>query len=151
MKIEKDASHFEIYLGRWEAMILRHVLGFYPLLNPDYHRLSHNPDSKTASGQKLLEEAMTEQHRKIKASIDAIMKPLQETNSDLISLRLDVGQMEQFLKALNDVRVGSWVRLGKPDTQNRDALPVDEASAAYFPVMEVSGHFEMELLRALQG
>lgn len=150
MKIEKKSAHFNIHFSRREAMILRHVLSLYPLLNPDYHRLSQKPDPRIGPGQKMLEDAMSEQHRRIKSEISAMMEPLQEKHPGQISLRLDGGQLERFLRALNDVRVGSWVRLGKPDIENRAALQMDENNAPFFQVMEVSGYFEMEILEALR-
>ena len=150
MKIEKHSSHFDLHFNLREAMILQHILGLYPLLNPDYHRLSHQPDSRLVPGQKMLEDAMAAQHSRIKDEIRAITDQLQEKHPDQISLRLDGEQLERFLRALNDVRVGSWVRLGKPDTEHRESFQIDENNAPFFQAMEVSGYFEMEVLEALR-
>ena len=149
MKIEKAEGGFTVDLTAREAGLLRQILQLYPLLNPDYHRLSKKPDRKLEAAQTMLEEAMAGQHRKIKADIGSLLKKLPAKGSRQFALRFDGGQMEQLLQALNDVRVGSWVQLGQPDTEHRKTFQLDDKNARYFWAMEISGLFQMEILSAL--
>ena len=55
-------------------------------------------------------------------------------------------EVEWLFQVLNDVRVGSWVRLGSPEGKPRE---VTIATAPHFVAMEMAGYFEAELLEAL--
>jgi hypothetical protein len=57
--------------------------------------------------------------------------------------------MTWLLEVLNEVRVGSWLNLGKPDNLDRVLLAQDEANARSLWSMELSGYFQMALLAAL--
>jgi hypothetical protein len=55
------------------------------------------------------------------------------------------------LQVLNDVRVGSWIALGSPDTEQGEKILLTEETAPRVRSMEVAGAFEAVLLEALIG
>jgi hypothetical protein len=64
---------------------------------------------------------------------------------------LSAPEIEWLLQVLNDVRVGSWIGLGSPDTEKGGKIPLTEETAPLLWVMEMAGSFEMVLLDALSG
>jgi hypothetical protein len=63
-------------------------------------------------------------------------------------LSLSHAEVEWVLQVLNDIRVGSWIRLGSPD-KKRTAL--NERTVLDFAAMETAGYFEVQFLEALGG
>jgi hypothetical protein len=66
-------------------------------------------------------------------------------------LSLDAQQLEWLLQVLNDVRVGSWILLGCPDTDEGQQREITLKTARYYLVMEFAGYFQSVLLDALNG
>jgi hypothetical protein len=63
-------------------------------------------------------------------------------------LSLSPAEVEWVLQVLNDIRVGSWIILGSPE----ERLPeLNETNAPHVWAMEMAGHFQAQLLEALQG
>ena len=71
---------------------------------------------------------------------------LKETSRGL-ELTLAPTQMEWLLQVLNDVRVGSWLTLGKPE--EGEAPVFKERAGIYWVAMEVCGIYQSVLLSAL--
>jgi hypothetical protein len=63
-------------------------------------------------------------------------------------LKLSEGDMEWLLQILNDIRVGSWILLGSPESP-AEALTV--ATAPHFWALEMADYFQSRLLEALEG
>jgi hypothetical protein len=132
-----------------EKELLTAMLKLYPRIPP-----AHQPLSKSSrleeSSQRLLEEALLEQRRENQKQVLALLADsgrLKPTNEGWI-LALSSAELEQLLQILNDVRVGSWVRLGSPDPR----LDVfEEEMAPDFWAMEMAGYFQMRFLEALEG
>jgi len=61
---------------------------------------------------------------------------------------LTASEREWLLEILNDIRVGSWVKLGSPDTIMEFAEPADRENLDFW-AMELAGFFQMALLRSL--
>ena len=65
-----------------------------------------------------------------------------------LRLTLNGEQMEWLLRVLNEIRVGSWVRLGRPELEAvRKIRPTNE-QARFLASMELSGYFQSALLEA---
>jgi hypothetical protein len=69
---------------------------------------------------------------------------------DELYLNLSGEQLEWLLQVLNDIRVGSWVQLGSPDTDTvrRGGLTPEEARAV--AAMDMSAYFQSGLLEAFK-
>ena len=139
------------HLGRWEAHLLLEVLNLYPCLPPAHQKLSKAgrlPESD--ANQQMLDEALAEHRTENRKQVQALLADRRrfaptETGS---RLSLPPVELEWLLQVLNDIRVGSWVRLGSPDGKS---VPVNANTAPYYRAMEVAGYFEAQLLEAMRG
>ncbi|HEY3913036.1 MAG TPA: hypothetical protein VGN61_01010, partial [Verrucomicrobiae bacterium] len=103
--------------------------------------------------QHLLEEAMERQTAEHKARVTQFLKaeqPFFREDENDVYLHLTAEQLEWLLQVLNDVRVGSWVKLGSPegDVVRRETLTGEEARA--FAAMDMSAYFQSGLLEAFK-
>lgn len=147
MRLIRSSSKRLIFLlDKREKDLLLAVLNFYPCLPP-----AHQPLSKAAAapepeaGQKLLDEALAEHRAENKARLAALLKDskrLAETEQGW-KLLLAPGDFEWLLQVLNDIRVGSWVRLGSPAGR---VQTVTERTAPHYWAMEMAGTFQMAFL-----
>jgi hypothetical protein len=142
-------DRFVFQLAGREKELLSTLISLYPRVPA-----AHQPLSKTSSleesSQRLLEESLGEQRRANQKQIQALLtdRGHLKQNQQGWTLSLSGGELEQLLLILNDVRVGSWVRLGSPDPRLE---VLDEKMAPDFWAMEMAGHFQMRFLEALDG
>jgi hypothetical protein len=152
--IQADQDQFVFHLGNREKRLLFEILKLYPLIPAAYPRVSKSAkDLAQKASQHLLEEALAAQRRESKKQVLAMLHEparFRQTESGF-RLTLSPPQMEWLLQVLNDIRVGSWINLGSPDTEQGEKLPLDEETAPHLWVMEAAGHFEMALLDATSG
>ena len=146
-RISKDGFRFQ--LGRREKRLLGDLLKLYPTVPA-----SHLPVSKTGnlpdkeSSQKLLEEVLAQQRAENKRQLENLLTdPARWSDSgDTCELSLSEAEIDWLLQVLNDIRVGSWVRLGCPE-ERLEVL--NEKMASYLYAMEMAGCFQMYLIHAL--
>ena len=153
-KSGSGAAAFAFEITQREVEWLLAILKFYPQLDSDYHRITQGAAGEINAGQQLLEEAMAQQRREHKRKLEkflATARPFPAEGPDRFRLTLGAGQMEWLLQVLNDVRVGCWVKLGRPDLEpmSRKKLTAEEARAV--SALELAGFFQMILLGACEG
>lgn len=140
-----------------ERDVLVVLLRRYPVLNPDYHRLAPEGKAKGLSeAQQMLVEAMTEQHAANRQLVENFLKEhLANSKDDLADRHFRVkftrAQADWLLEVLNDVRVGCWVRLGRPDPSRTGEFKLNAANVAEFGTMELAGFLQTALLEALDN
>jgi hypothetical protein len=140
-------------ISKLEKALLLATVQVFPVLDPAYHRLTKNPKDARPAEQRLLEEAMERQKNEHKARLDKFLRaeaPVFQESGDELYLSLSSEQLEWLLQVLNDIRVGSWVQLGSPDTDvvRRNALSPNEARAV--AAMDMSAYFQSGLLEAFR-
>lgn len=146
-------------VGERERKLFVHTLRMYPQLNPDYHRIVNKSSDakKLLSHQTELREAMTEQHRANRDLVEEFIArkltpALPEPGASVAHVvTLTRGQVDWLLEVLNDVRVGSWVKLGRPDQNTTRGLQVKSENVVAISGMEFSGYLQMILLEALRA
>ena len=156
LKYHGESLVFE--LGPRERELLVMLLRRYPLLNPDYHQIA-KPKHRAplAEAQQMLVEAMTAQHRENRRIVDAFIADKLRTANAVKSdrtrtlLPLTRPQADWLLEVLNDLRVGCWVRLGRPDSEDGRALALSAGNVADFGAMEFAGYLQSLILAALDG
>lgn len=140
-------------LSEAEGELLRELLELYPRIPPSYHRISNTLDpSEAEEAQRLLDEALEAHRRDNIRRVAAVLsekKLLRQTNTGF-RLTLSPEQFEWLLQVLNDVRVGSWLAIGAPDTENGEEIQVTDQTAPHVWAMEIAGYFEMALLGAVE-
>lgn len=146
--LNKTKDSYDFHLASGERDLLLQVLQLYPLIPPAYQRVSkgHTDESK----QRLLDEALIETRMENKSQLQKVLSDskrlVQDGNSWL--LKLSEGDLEWLLQIFNEIRVGSWILLGSPESAVA-ALTV--ANAPHFWTLEVADYFQSRLLEALEG
>jgi hypothetical protein len=148
-RLKASSEKLVFHLVPWEKQLLLKVLQEYPCIPPAHQRLSKSsatPEPKVS--QELLDEALAEQRSENRRNLQTLLKDPHRFEKDEHGWRLALGrpEAEWLLQILNDVRVGSWLRLGSPE-QLSDALTEDNAPD--FWTMEMAGVFQAHLLEAL--
>lgn len=144
-------TRFLFQLGKREKHLLLRVLRLYPRIPPATFRLSKSgklPDAE--ANQHLLDESLAEQRQENRKMLDAFLTAPRRFIETESGPRLSVShsELEWLLQILNDVRVGSWIILGSPE-QGMEFNLLNEKTAPDFWAMEMSGHFQMRFLEAI--
>ena len=150
MKLLKtNERSFTFHIGKREKQLLIGALHLYPLLNPDYHSVSKGRvPKKLEHAQELLTEAMADQKQQRKSKVQKLIHNPDWLAADTWTLNSE--EMEWLLQVLNDVRVGSWVILGRPGPEHDEPPHVDDKNVQYAIALEICGLFESILLEALR-
>lgn len=152
--IRSNQREFEFSLGLDEKELLFDLLDLYPLLPASYHRLRREDQGHAEdedADQRLLDEAMEAHKRENRQKL----KELLESPECLVKrprsyrLKLDRGRMEWLLQVLNDIRVGSWLKLGCPDQSEKHRYNLMLGNPTHQIAMEFCGILQAFLLRIL--
>jgi hypothetical protein len=141
-------------LSEKERSVLVNVLELYPLIPSSYHRLSRNADpAEIAADQKLLDEALATEKQENRRRLRAFFKLERTGRPGPTDSRLSLtpAQVDWLLQVLNDVRVGSWLKLGCPDENDRRAPRLSPTTARYSFALEYCGLMQSFLLQTLDG
>ncbi|MDB6126009.1 MAG: hypothetical protein JWQ71_5002 [Pedosphaera sp.] len=116
----------------------------------------HQKLSKTGQrdeDQQLLEEALAEQRLENRKQLEAMLNARNRfrkiKGKESYQFSLKTSEADWLLQVLNDIRVGSWLKLGSPEKTDDFFAALSEKTAPYFWAMEVSGQFQMILVHAL--
>jgi hypothetical protein len=146
--IKSEGSTVLFRLGKRETVLFRHLLDLYPCIPPGHHPLSRStrPDPEN---QRLLDEALAEQRTQYKAKLEQFITDPARFRQDSKGLLLSLTppELEWLLQVLNDVRVGSWIKLGAPEQVSASAL-LEPGNAPEIWAMEMCGYFQAHLLSA---
>jgi hypothetical protein len=140
----------ELQLPLREKDLLWQLLRLYPRIPSNYPRLSKGAGLQ-ASSQHLLEEALAESRGQNQHALQTLLndpKRLKPHEGGGWRLKLSNGDVEWLLQVLNDIRVGSWIQLGSPESPLR-VLNADTAPDVW--AMEMAGSFQMRLLEIIEG
>ena len=138
------------HLGHWEAHLFLEILSLYPCLPPAHQKLSKaSPRPDSDANQQLLDEALAEHRAENKKQLRALLADERRFAPTETGGRLSLppADVEWVLQVLNDIRVGSWVRLDSPDEK---PVKLNEKTAPHYRAMEIAGYFEAQLLEALE-
>ena len=156
MKLSRDAhGRFLLRVNLRERICLEAMLELYPLIPADHHQITRsNPavESKHATqAREFLVEDIQAQKARHRAELDRLFQDRARYARDGngATLRVEPDQVEWLLQVLNDVRVGSWLKLGAPDSRARRPLHLNRANARLYMAMELSGLIQVHFLRAL--
>ncbi len=154
MKLHRaEADRYEFHLGRREQKVFCEVLAAYPVTPLEHHRVSRAAVAEPDSKQALLTDSLQAVKAAARKRLDAFLGNAQRFTvlADGYRVSFSREEMEWLLQVLNDVRVGSWLRLGAPDPEAAKPPRLTPETARYLPLMEIAGHFEFVLLAALDG
>ncbi len=155
MTLVESTEHAVVFeLHPREHQLLRYLLEAYPLVPQTYRAGSAKPGPEhDAECERLLQEALASQRdankRQVKTWLAAAERFVKV--EDGVRFTLERTDAEWFLQALNDVRVGMWLRLGEPESGQLDEENLTPEQMPLWIAMEMSGYFQMNVLEALGG
>ncbi len=149
--LERSDRGLVFQLGSREKNLLQSLLQFYPRMPAGHQPLSKSralPDME--SSQRLLEEALAEHRKENRQQLKKLLLDPHRmaTNDAGWRLSLSPGDLEWLLQVLNDIRVGSWIKLGSPEGR---CDKINEQTAPHLWAMEMALSFQACLLEALSG
>lgn len=138
-----------IQINAREKRILFDAVQLYPLVPATHHRLTKAAAAQSAENQQLLEESLAQQRTENRRQLEALLNDPGRWKKSRSSFRLQLQatEIEWLLQVFNDVRVGSWLRLGEPDEDKPPELTPENFH--YAVALEVCGAFQSALLAAL--
>jgi hypothetical protein len=148
--IQTTGDRLVFHLEKREKHLLVEVLKLYPRIPPAHQPLSKAgalPDQEAS--QRLLDEALAEQRQENRRQLETLLASpyrFRETKAGC-HLSLSASDLEWLLQILNDIRVGSWVRLGSPEKKIEQ---LNERTAPDLWAMELAGFFQMEFLETFK-
>ncbi|MSU40445.1 MAG: hypothetical protein EXS22_03305 [Pedosphaera sp.] len=158
MKLERRAR------GRWvlrllpqEKMLMLAVLPRYPLLPPEFHRLTKDEAhaAKLNHASQLLVEAHDKQRQQHRQAVQTFLEDASRFTEDEDGALLSLGddEVEWLLQVLNDIRMGSWARLGYPqqreDGHYQSVENLSKKNALDMLSIELCGALQQQLLEIL--
>jgi hypothetical protein len=149
--LKSDTAGLRFHFSAREKRILLELLELYPLVPASYPKLSRAADK--SDDQDLLEQALAAQRAESKQQVRAIIDAPSRFQPDPHGHRVTFkpSELECLLQVLNDIRVGSWLLLGSPESLPGIFSALNDKTAPYFWAMEAAGEFQMTLLHALTG
>lgn len=153
-RIEARDDGLVLELTRQEKDLLQQLLSLYPLVPASHHPVTKGPRSPRLDGsQKLLDEALAERRLAHQEAIRKEWFSPDRFAPHKAAFRVHVArtQIEDLLEILNDVRVGSWLRLGSPDNAVLATIKLTDDTAPCLWAMEACGYFQVSLLDVIQG
>ena len=139
------------FQGR-EYSFFKDLLADYPLQSGARQRISADaPQDAIAGEQQLLEESLDEHRANSRKELqDFLAKDKRLTRDDHgWKLVLDAPGIDWLLQILNDIRVGSWEALGRPEPGSPAQVKNDE-QLRRAAALQLSGMWQSILLYALE-
>jgi len=125
------------------------LLQRYPMIPPSHHQLSRTADPEAIrEDQELLDDALAKHKRQNRRELAALLSGSENLvrKGKHFVLRMDSERMQWLLQVLNDIRVGSWLKLGSPAGSQLKDLAFDAAALPHFVAMEFCGLMQHYLL-----
>jgi hypothetical protein len=149
--VRATKSNFLFHLSEREKALLLQILSLYPSVPPGHQRAGKSVDPRLQESRRLLDDALAQHRDANKKIVQAfITDPRRFTKATHGShLSLSPSELEWLLQILNDVNVGSWLKLGSPNP--RLNIPkLNEKNAQDFLMMGIATEFQASFLEALE-
>ncbi len=148
--IRRNGDQFILQFARREYRLLREVLELFPRIPVSYHQLNPSADpAEAAADQRLLEEALAAQKNESRRQLQAWLKAADRLRKKegTLQMKFSMARLDWLLQVLNDIRVGSWLRLGSP--ADPYDLNLTQENTPDFVALEYCGFMQSVLLRSL--
>ena len=145
-------DQFVFVMAPSEQMLLAAILKIFPLVPVTHHRLSRGPDLPDAeANQQLLAESLAAQQTETRNWVRALLAEPERFKVRPAGFHFAVSraELEGLLQVMNDVRIGSWLALGSPETEAVAPLLVNEASVRHVQRMHLAAFFQTIFLAAV--
>jgi hypothetical protein len=144
LSADKEAGKFTFRFEQAEREWFRHILERYPAQETPL-----KPINEDTGANELLEKALADGRKKLRGDAELFLKAgkleIDAAFSEYWDLTLTAIEIEELLQILNNVRVGLWIRLGKPEPSIEELLPTKPSEE------QVRSHMIMHVCAAWQG
>ncbi len=130
------------------------LAALFPRGNEPLSRESAGLNKQVPSAQADLDEAMADHRLEQTAGVTALITdPRRCTKLEAGGWRLTLNDADsnRLLQVLNEIRVGAWEKLGRPDFESEKRPAVTEDNFLCFWAFQLTDLFEGVLLAALEG
>jgi hypothetical protein len=144
---QREGDDWQYLLSSVEADVLSGLLKRFPLCKLAPAQFSKSGmDAKALERGALLNEALAEHRQELEQIAASLLNEdkWQKTAEGQLLL-LDTPSREILLQILNDIRVGNWRELGKPESLDG---PVTAENLTRRQLIDLAGYFEMALIDA---
>ena len=147
---DKETGKFTFRFEQAEREWFRHILDRYPVQQTPLRAI--NEDAAT---NELLEKALAESRKKLRADAELFLKAgkleIDPAFNEYWDLTLTAVEIEELLQILNNVRVGLWIQLGKPEPSIEELLPTkpSEDQVRSHMIMHVCAAWQSALMGAV--
>ena len=148
---DREAGKFTFRFEQAEREWFRHILDLYPV------QQTALKGAEEASANELLENALAERRKKLRTDAEIFLKAgkleINAAFNEFWDLTLSPVEVEELLQILNNVRVGLWLSMGKPDPSIEQLMPTkpSEEQVRAHMVMHVSAAWQAALTAAVDG
>lgn len=151
--LTRNESQALFLIGKREREMFFSLLQRYPLLSTNSQKISKSLGEEVRDSEQLIQEALADQQRQNKRQVEAMLAEPGRFTEDELGYRfaLKHSEVDWLLQVLNDVRVGSWVKLGSPDLYKEISFPVNEENVQLAWCIEIAGLFQSALLEAINS
>ena len=149
--VETSPEGYVIEIGRKERGVLLDILRRYPVMPEDYAGSRKQEGSQSVLDLALLQEALAEVRKENRTLLENWMRneEVWSKHSKSWNLKLGHEEVEWLLQILNDVRIGSWVRLGAPELGAKADLDLKPETIELAWALDMAGFFEQSLIELL--
>lgn len=149
MRLVKQAKgKWQYLLNPTEKSLLKSLLKHFPFAADTPVKITRtDTDSKVAEREQLLNESLVEHRQELQRqalSLSGARKFKKAEPGYLFTITS--GEREFLLQILNDIRVGCWVSLGKPQSMDLPKATPSALEAAHRSLMDLAGYFESQLV-----
>ncbi len=148
MKLVKQGKgSWQYQLNPIEADLLNSLLHQFPFTrNMPAEITRTDKDPKVAEREKLLNESLAEHRKELQKQAWELLIKKSKSRVQSPRLILNAEQRETLLQILNDIRIGCWVALGKPESMEPENLNQTAQELAQHHLMNLAGYFEHHLI-----
>jgi hypothetical protein len=144
LSADKESGKFTFRFEQAEREWFRHILERYPVQQTPLRSINED-----AAVNELLEKALAESRKKLRSDAELFLKAgkieIDPAFNEYWDLILTAAEIEELLQILNNVRVGLWIQLGKPEPSIEELLPTKPSED------QVRAHMIMHVSAAWQG
>ncbi len=145
--LKRGKESWQYLLNQMEVDLLNSLLKKFPFTENVPGRITKtDKDPKVAEREKLLNESLAEHRKELqKQAMNLLVKKSKNQEKGYL-LILNSEEREILLQILNDIRVGCWIALRKPEAMEPEIPQASALELARYHLMNLAGYFEHHLI-----
>lgn len=148
--VHANEHHLVFEISDQQRMLLEHTLKRYPVEFDEAPITREGDPEALAEETNMLQEALAESRVENRRAIGNFLREPGrfEEGEDGCRMKIQRAKADWLLEVLNDIRVGYWTQLGRPELETFRADAEPDVTDRVF-AMQLCAWFQMALLEAL--